>query len=95
MEIIKDAPIGRAFARLLQENEEETFGKLFKAEADREYAIFAKDKAQGSDNPNGYPTPETQYFTNKCAAAAASSLSERALRAPPVDFSMAEKYSSY
>ncbi len=40
--------------------------------------IFAKDKAQGSDNPGGYPTPATQYFTNNCAAAAMKSLSEGA-----------------
>ncbi len=38
--------------------------------------IFAKDKAQGPDNPGGYPTPATQYFTNNCAAAANKSLSE-------------------
>ena len=37
-------------------------------------AIFAKDKAQGPDHPDGYPTPATQYFTNKCAAAAIVSL---------------------
>ncbi|MBR3095766.1 MAG: hypothetical protein IKH12_09270 [Clostridia bacterium] len=33
--------------------------------------IFAKDKAQGADNPDGYPCPATQYFTNKSAAATA------------------------
>ena len=43
-------------------------------------AIFVKDKAQGSDNPDGYPTPATKYFTNKCAAAAYKSLSEGAFR---------------
>ncbi|MBR5410848.1 MAG: hypothetical protein IK104_09255, partial [Clostridia bacterium] len=40
--------------------------KLLRTAAD---AIFVKDKAQGSDNPDGYPTPATQYFANKCAAA--------------------------
>jgi hypothetical protein len=32
--------------------------------------IFAKDKARGADHPGGYPSPATQYFTNKRAAAA-------------------------
>ena len=41
-------------------------------------AIFAKDKAQGSNNPDGYSIPATQYFTNKCAAAANKSPSEGA-----------------
>ena len=45
--------------------------KLLRTAAD---AIFAKDKAQGPDHPGGYPTPATQYFTNKCAAAAIVSL---------------------
>ncbi|MBR5411164.1 MAG: hypothetical protein IK104_10890, partial [Clostridia bacterium] len=45
-------------------------------------AIFVKDKAQGSDNPDGYPTPATQYFANKCAAAAYKSLSEGAFKGP-------------
>ncbi|MBR5410724.1 MAG: hypothetical protein IK104_08620, partial [Clostridia bacterium] len=46
--------------------------KLLRTAAD---AIFVKDKAQGSDNPDGYPTPATQYFANKCAAAAYKSQS--------------------
>ncbi|MBR5409136.1 MAG: hypothetical protein IK104_00560, partial [Clostridia bacterium] len=37
-------------------------------------AIFVKDKAQGTDKPDGYPSPATQYFANKCAAAAILSL---------------------
>ena len=45
--------------------------KLLRTAAD---AIFAKDKAQGTDNPGGYPSPATQYFTNKRAAAAILSL---------------------
>ena len=49
--------------------------KLLRTAADE---IFAKDKAKGSDNPGGYPTPSTQYFTNNCAVAASKSLSERA-----------------
>jgi hypothetical protein len=51
--------------------------KLLRTAADE---IFAKDKAKGSDNPGGYPTPSTQYFTNNCAVAAIKSLSERAER---------------
>jgi hypothetical protein len=39
-------------------------------------AIFAKDKTQGSDHPDGYPIPAAQYFTNKCAAEANQSPSE-------------------
>ena len=42
--------------------------KLLRIAAD---TIFAKDKAQGADNPDGYPCPATQYFTNKSAAATA------------------------
>ena len=42
--------------------------------------IFAKDKAQGADHPGGYPSPATQYFTNKRAAAAIGSLICAALR---------------
>ena len=49
--------------------------KLLRTAAD---AVFAKDKAQGSDYPDGYPIPATQYFTNKCAAAANKSPSEGA-----------------
>ena len=53
--------------------------KLLRTAAD---AIFVKDKAQGSDNPDGYPTPATRYFANKCTAAAYKSLSEGASRGP-------------
>ncbi len=56
--------------------EQKIFGEELLRTAEDE--IFAKDKAQGSDNPDGYPTPATQYFTNNCVAAAIKSLSERA-----------------
>jgi hypothetical protein len=49
--------------------------KLLRTAAD---AIFAKDKAQGSDDPDGYSIPATQYFTNKRAAVANQSPSEGA-----------------
>ena len=51
--------------------------KLLRTAAD---AIFAKDKAQGPNHPDGYSIPATQYFTNKCAAAANKSPSEGAQR---------------
>ena len=54
--------------------EQKTAGeKLLRTAADE---IFAKGKVQGLDNPGGYPTPATQYFTNNCAAAAIKFLSE-------------------
>ena len=48
--------------------------------------FFVKDEAQGADNPDGYPTPATQYFANKCAAAAYKSLSEGAQSRPFIFF---------
>ena len=53
--------------------------KLLRTAAD---VIFAKDKAQGADHPGGYPSPATQYFTNKRAAAAILSLICAALGRP-------------
>jgi hypothetical protein len=51
-----------------------SYEKSLKLLRTAEDAIFAKDKAQGTDKPDGYPSPATQYFTNKCAAAAILSL---------------------
>lgn len=42
--------------------------------------LVITNKAQGSGDPGGYPTPAARYSTNNCAAAAMSSLSERAVR---------------
>ena len=56
--------------------------KLLRTAAD---AIFAKNKAQGADNPDGYLPPATMDFTNKCAAAAIQSLSESIQKALPLD----------
>ena len=41
---------------------------------------FCERQGAGADNPGGYPSPATQYFTNECAAAAIKSLSESVQR---------------
>ena len=58
-------------------------------------AIFVKDKAQGPDNPDGYPTPATQYFANKCAPAAILSLICAALRCGSLFFIVRRPESSF